>query len=120
MARTVDNHRPIFQALVAERQLRAPACSGGAIMSPFMGQPIGFNPATLALLDAALTDMYNDFARRNAEARIGPAAAPLVSEIDITRTGTPKPRALIVPRNRQAKKLANNLRFNRARGWYLR
>ena len=88
-------------------------------MSPFIGNPIGFNPATLALLDAALTDMCADFERANAKAPIAePAAAPLVSEIDIPRP----PRLLrpIVAQKRSATKIAGSLRFNEARGWYLR
>ena len=71
-------------------------------MSPFIGNPIGFNPATLALLDTALTDICADFERAKAKASIAEyVAAPVVSEIDIRPT-------------------AGDLRFNKARGWYLR
>ena len=93
-------------------------------MSPFIGNPIGFNPATLALLDAALTDMCADFERANAKAPIAePAAAPLVSEILVRKIDIPRPPKLlpsIVAQKRSAKKSAGSLRFNEARGWYLR
>ena len=90
-------------------------------MSPFMGNPIGFNPATLALLDAALTDMFVDFERAKAKPPIPAAAAALLaSEIKITRIVSQKPPASIVARKRPAKSTASNLRFDVARGWYLR
>jgi len=90
-------------------------------MSPFMGNPIGFSPATLALLDAALTDMCADFERAMAKAPIAePVAAPLVSEIDIPWFGPPKLPASIVAQKQPAKKAASSLRFNKARGWELR
>jgi hypothetical protein len=90
-------------------------------MSPFMGSPIGFSPATLALLDAALTDMCADFERARAKAPIAEAvAAPLVSEIVIARIGPLKLPASIVAQKQSAKKAAGGLRFNKARGWELR
>ena len=90
-------------------------------MSPFMGNPVGFNPATLALLDAALTDLCADFERAKAKAPIAePAAAPLVSEIVIPRIGPPKLPASIVAQKQSTKKAAGSLRFNKARGWELR
>ena len=55
-------------------------------MSPFMGKPMGFDPATLALLDAALTDMCADFQLAKTKALIAkPVAAPPASEIDTPR-----------------------------------
>ena len=93
-------------------------------MSPFIGNPIGFNPATLALLDAALTDMCADFQRAKCKAPIAePMTAPLVSEILVRKIDIPRPPKLlpsIVAQKRSAKKSAGSLRFNEARGWYLR
>jgi hypothetical protein len=90
-------------------------------MSPFIGTPIGFNPATLALLDTALTEMYADFERAKAKAPIPPRQpALLASEIKITRIVSQKPPASIVTRKRSEKSAASNLRFNENRGWYLR
>lgn len=73
-------------------------------MCPFIGNPIGFSPTTLALLDTALADICADFelAKDKAQALIAkPVGAPVVSEIDIMPT-------------------AGDLRFNDAHGWYLR
>lgn len=90
-------------------------------MSPFMGKPIGFSPATLTLLDAALTDMCADFKRAKDNAPTAESlAAPLVSEIAIPRIGPPKSLASMVAQKRALKKTADRLRFNNARGWYLR
>ena len=90
-------------------------------MSPFIGNPIGFNPATLALLDTALTDICADFERAKAKASIAEhVAAPVVSEIDITPIVHPKSPASIRGRKQWAKRTAGGLRFNTARGWYLR
>lgn len=90
-------------------------------MSPFMGNPIGLSPATLALLDAALTDICADFQRAIAKTPIAQTpAAPVTSEIDISRYSRPKRLAQTVARKRSARKTAGNLRFNEVRGWYLR
>jgi hypothetical protein len=90
-------------------------------MSPFIGNPIGFNPATLALLDTALTDICADFERANVRAFIAEhVAAPVVSEIDVTPIIPPKSPASIRGRKRWAKRTADGLCFNKARGWYLR
>ena len=90
-------------------------------MSPFIGNVIGFNPATLALLDAALTDMCADFERVKSKALIAePTAAPVFSEIDVAQIVPRKPLASVVARNVSAKKTAGGLRFSEARGWYLR
>ncbi len=90
-------------------------------MSPFMGHPIGFTPATLALLDAALTDLYADFKRAKVTF---PTTAPVVSEIDVPRTDprTAPPRVVtsIVVSKRSPRKAAGGLRFDKARGWHLR
>ncbi len=90
-------------------------------MSPFMGNPIGFDPATLALLDAALTGMYADFERAKVKP---PTAAPVVSKIDVPqtdpRTAPPRVATPIVVPKRSPKKAAGRLRFNEARGWHLR
>lgn len=89
-------------------------------MSPFMGNPIGFNPATLALLDAALTDMFVDFEREKGKTPIPVSVAALVaSEIKITRIAPQKPQASIALK-RSPKSTAGGLRFNEVSGWYLR
>jgi hypothetical protein len=85
-------------------------------MSPFMGKPIGFDAATLALLDAALTDLYADFRRGTVKL---PTTAPLVSEIDVSGTERPIPVTAIGVQKRSPKKAASSLRFNKGRGWHL-
>ena len=87
-------------------------------MAPFIGHPIGFNPATLALLDAALTDIYADFQRRKVKSLAEPVATPIVREIGIARIVRRKRPAAVKARKRPAESTA--LRFNKARGWYLR
>ena len=90
-------------------------------MSPFIGNPIGFNPATLALLDAALTDMCADFKRaKDIAPTAEPLAAPLVSKIDILQISPQKCPSSIVTPKRSARKTARRLHFTDARGWYLR
>lgn len=90
-------------------------------MSPFVGNPMGFSPATLALLDAAFTDMYADFQREMSKAPNSQTpAAPVASKIDISRNDVPKRLARTVVQKRSATKTSGNLRFNDVRGWYLR
>ena len=90
-------------------------------MSPFMGDPIGFNPATLALLDAALTDMFADFELAKVSATVAKLATPpLVSEIVIRGIAPPELPASIEAPKRSSIKSATRLHFNDARGWFLR
>jgi hypothetical protein len=90
-------------------------------MPPFIGTPTGFSPATLKLLDAALTNLCADFQGQRAKAPIAnAAAAPLATEIDTSQISPPKNLATTVARRHAAKKAAANLRFSKVRGWYLR
>jgi hypothetical protein len=90
-------------------------------MSPFMGKSMGFDPATLALLDAALTGMCADFQLAKTKALIAkPVAAPPASEIDTPRIRTPKQLASTVAPKRSGRETTGNPRFNKGRGWYLR
>jgi hypothetical protein len=90
-------------------------------MPPFMGTPTGLSPATLKLLDAALTDLCADFQGRKAKALIvQAAAAPMATEVDMPQVSPPKNLARAVARRHAAKKTAANLRFSEVRGWSLR
>ena len=85
-----------------------------------MGTPTGLSPATLKLLDAALTDLCAEFQGRKTKALIvQAAAAPMATEVDMPQIKPPKNLTSVVRRH-AAKQTAANLRFSEVRGWSLR